>query len=285
MNAKTTILVAGSANVDFVIQTQTLPRAGETIGGGVFSTVPGGKGANQALAAQRLGAAVRFAACVGQDAFADIALSNLIKDGVDISAVSRAADAATGAAFINVSEDGENQIAVASGANAQFAPIDVSTLTIDAIIAQLEVSEQSVLETAKSSDAFFCLNTAPALPVSDALFARTDLLIMNETERAFYEAQLRGFQGLIAQTLGADGAVLTKDGKTVAEAKPPAVNVVDTTGAGDTFTGALVTALMEKQPYDEALRFACAAGALATTRLGAQSAMPSREEVLAVTAT
>ena len=159
------ILVVGSVNIDFVIRTKRLPAAGETIGGGVFSTVPGGKGANQAYSACRLGAEVAMSACVGSDAFADIALSNLSSGGVDLKGVIRKSDVATGAAFINVSDDGENQIAVASGANAVFEPGDLVAPKVDAIIAQLEVPEEVVWRAIKDNDTFFCLNAAPAIPL------------------------------------------------------------------------------------------------------------------------
>ena len=273
------IAVIGSANVDFVIQTKTLPRAGETVGNGRFFTVPGGKGANQALAARRLGADVSFHACVGDDDFSAIALSNLRAESVNLDAVIFKSNCATGAAFINVADDGENQIAVASGANAAFQAGDVHRIDADVVIAQLEIAEETILAGVSGGDQFFCLNAAPAMPISETLIRRAQLLIVNEIEADFYADQLRSFEGMLAKTYGAKGAAIFKHGNQIAAAEPPSVSVVDTTGAGDTFSGALCVALAEGQSEQAALEFACAAGAIATTKLGAQSGMPSRAEV------
>lgn len=277
MTQRPKITVIGSVNADFVIETETLPRPGETVGGGTFEILPGGKGANQALAAQRLGGAVSFIANVGDDAVSASVLGNLREAGVDLSKVNRQDGIATGAAFIVVDQDGENQIAIAPGANATLAADPISDKTADAVIAQLEVPEPATLEAISESDVFFCLNAAPAIEVSKGLLDRVDLLVVNETELAFYEKKLPDFRGLIAVTYGANGAALYQAGKELAKARPPIVDVVDTTGAGDTFTGALVVALKEGKSYQDALVFACVAGALATTKLGAQTAMPTRD--------
>lgn len=277
MTQRPKITVIGSVNADFVIETETLPRPGETVGGGTFEILPGGKGANQALAAQRLGGAVSFIANVGDDAVSASVLGNLREAGVDLSKVNRQDGIATGAAFIVVDQDGENQIAIAPGANATLAADPISDKTADAVIAQLEVPEPATLEAISESDVFFCLNAAPAIEVSKGLLDRVDLLVVNETELAFYEKKLPDFRGLIAVTYGANGAALYQAGKELAKARPPKVDVVDTTGAGDTFTGALVVALKEGKSYQDALVFACVAGALATTKLGAQTAMPTRD--------
>ena len=276
------IHVIGSVNIDFVIRTATLPRAGETLGEGRFVTMPGGKGANQALAARRLGAATRLTACVGADAYADIALAGLKAAGVDLGQLVIKQDVHTGAAFINVSDDGENQIAVAPGANGLFGQSDVQDHKCDAIIAQFEVPLETVWSAVKDNDIFFCLNTAPVMPADDALLNRADLLVMNETEAAFYADALAGFKGLVAKTLGADGAVLLENGKEISRARPPKIDVVDTTGAGDCFTAALCVGLASGQNRQQALRFACAAGAAAVTKLGAQSALPTRADVEAL---
>ena len=281
METKPRIHVLGSINVDFVIETKTLPRAGETVGNGTFSTVPGGKGANQALAAQRLGAAVSMHGCVGDDAFAALALANLKDAGVNLGGVERTSKAATGAAFINVSEDGENQIAVAGGANLFCAPANLPK-NGDALISQFEVPTEVIARTVSASDIFFCLNTAPVIPVERSLLERADLLVLNETEHEFYASQIEGLPGLVAKTLGAAGAILFRNGEEVARSPVPDIAVKDTTGAGDCFTGALTSALCQKMPEERALRFACAAGALATTKLGAQSASPSFAEVEAL---
>ena len=279
MTQPKSIQVVGSVNIDFVVRTKTLPRAGETIGGGTFATVPGGKGANQALAARRLGARTYMNACVGDDAYAEIALQNLREAEVDLTGIKTLTGETTGAAFISVSDDAENQIALASGANLAFRTEHVSTNPTDAIIAQLEVPSDVVWDAVKRSKAFFALNTAPVQPVSVELLTRADLLVMNELEKSYYTDQLSNFDGLIAETYGAKGAAILKAGRKLCEAMPPPVDVVDTTGAGDCFTAALTLALVEGQSPQSALEFACAAGALATTRLGAQSALPTRQQV------
>lgn len=273
------IAVIGSVNVDFVIKTKTLPRAGETVGGGRFLTAPGGKGANQALAARRLGADVTFHACVGEDDFATIALSNLRAASVNLESVVYKSNCATGAAFINVADSGENQIAVASGANALLEQDDVHIIDADIIIAQLEIPETTILPAVSKTSSFFCLNTAPAIPVAPSLIDRAQLLVMNEVESGFYADQLARFDGLLAKTFGAKGAALFRRGEKIAEASPIPVDVVDTTGAGDTFTAALAVALATGKTEQAALDFACTAGALATTKLGAQAGMPMRSDV------
>ncbi len=273
------IHVIGSINIDFVIRTKTLPRPGETLGEGTFFTSPGGKGANQALAAQRLGAAVTMSGCVGEDAYAGLALQLLEEAGVDLKGLQRIGEAQTGAAFINLDDAGENQIAVAPGANALLNadPIDVSNAEV--IIAQLEVPEAVIWDVVKDNSHFFCLNAAPAIAIDEALLKRANLLVLNETERAYYADQLTGFEGMIAETYGSRGAALFRGGERVAEALGHKVKTVDTTGAGDCFTGALCTALGEGQSDQDALQFACAAGALAVTKEGAQPALPTRAEV------
>ena len=274
------IHVIGSVNIDFIVRTKTLPRAGETLGDGVFSTSPGGKGANQALAARRLGADVSLEACVGQDAYASIALENLKNDGVDLSLVQHQAEAATGAAFINVDDEGENQIAVAPGANALLSAEGKGVHSADVVMAQLETPAAETWKVVGGNDVFFCLNPAPAINVDPQLFWRADLLVINETERAFYRDLLKSRTGLIAETYGADGAALIRNGRKVAEATPPKVDVVDTTGAGDCFTAALATAIAEGRDDQDALRFACAASALSVTKLGAQNALPYKDNIL-----
>ncbi len=274
------IHVIGSVNIDFIVRTKTLPRAGETLGDGVFSTSPGGKGANQALAARRLGADVSLEACVGQDAYASIALENLKNDGVDLSLVQHQAEAATGAAFINVDDEGENQIAVAPGANALLSAEGKGVRSADVVMAQLETPAAETWKVVGDNDVFFCFNPAPAINVDPQLFWRADLLVINETERAFYRDLLKSRTGLIAETYGADGAALIRNGRRVAEATPPKVDVVDTTGAGDCFTAALATAIADGRDDQDALRFACAASALSVTKLGAQNALPYKDDVL-----
>lgn len=275
------ILVVGSVNLDFVATAQTLPAPGETVTGAVLARHPGGKGANQALAARRLGAEVALAARVGRDAMADEALALLRAEGVDLSGVGVDDAASTGVALIAVSADAENQIIVASGANGAFLPAHLKLAPADAMICQLETPMETVL-AAMAAPGLFCINLAPAAPTPDEVFARADLVIVNEGEAAFMGARLNATRGLVAVTEGARGAALYKDGKEIHRAAPPPIVPVDTTGAGDAFVGALVVALAEKQPPEQALRFACAAGALAATKAGAQPSLPRRAEVEAV---
>lgn len=280
MKNRPEICVVGSVNLDFIIRTADLPSPGETIGAGEFFTAPGGKGANQALAAQRLGADVSMLACVGDDEFAETALANLESAGVNLDGVARLTGEASGAAFINLSHDGENQIAVAPGANARFSPPHIIPVTADAMIAQLEVPLDTIAAAAASvKDCFFCVNTAPALPVDVAFLHRADLLVMNEIEFAYYQDQLSDYQGTIASTYGAKGAVLSRGGEKIASCAAPTVAAIDTTGAGDCFTAALTLALIEDLPPHQALWRACVSAALATTKIGAQAGMPLRADV------
>lgn len=273
------IVVVGSVNLDIVVTVDRLPVAGETVSGGTLSQFPGGKGANQALAAKRLGADVSLVACVGDDANADAALALLLEGGVDLAACRRDDLAATGVALIAVSTDGENQIVVVPGANRAARPEDMDLPGADALICQLEVPVATLQRATESFAGFVSINLAPAIDVPASLIDCADLVVVNETEAEFYGDRLDGFDGLLAITYGGEGAVLKKGGADVARSSPPAVNVVDTTGAGDTFTAALTLGIIEGQEYQEALNFACAAGAAATTAAGAQPSLPSRAEV------
>ena len=273
------VTVIGSVNLDIVAKAQRLPAPGETVTGAELFRFPGGKGANQALAAQRLGAAVRLVACVGEDAAADEALALLRDGGVDLAACSTLPGVPTGTALIAVAPDGDNQIVVAPGANARLAPERVPALDSDAVICQLEVPVDTIADVAERFAGFFCINLAPARHIDVTVLQRADLVVVNETESAWYGPALRACDGMIATTRGPGLATLEREGQLVAEARPPKVDAVDATGAGDTFTAALTVALVEGQPPQDALRFACAAGAAATTKMGAQPALPHREEV------
>ena len=276
------ICVVGSVNLDFVATATTLPAPGETVTGATLARHPGGKGANQALAAQRLGASVRLFARVGDDAMADEALALLTAGGVDLSGVARDPRKPTGVALIAVSQAGENQIVVASGANGAFTAECLAPQPAGALVCQLEIPFATVEAAVAQARGFVCLNLAPAAEISEALFQRADLIVVNETEAAFYGERLHRARGLVAITLGARGAELRRGGELLASARPPQVEVVDTTGAGDTFVAALTVALLEERPPQDALTFACAAGALATTRAGAQPSLPLRSEVEAI---
>lgn len=266
-------------NLDISASAPRLPMAGETVSGATLDRQPGGKGGNQALAAQRLGAQVTLIAAVGADPAADLALALLRDAGVDLRYCVRKADAATGVALICVAPTGENQIVVAPGANALLDVPAEPLPPADAFIAQLEVPESTIVALLEGFAGFVALNLAPARDVSPALLDRADLLVVNETEAAWYGDVLSDCHALVATTLGAAGARLSRGSELLATAVPPRVDVIDTTGAGDAFTAALTLALAEKMPASRALRFACIAGALATTRHGAQAAMPDRAEV------
>ena len=277
-----TIAVIGSVNLDLVATVARLPIPGETVTDAELSRFPGGKGANQALAAQRLGADVKLIACVGEDAAADEALVLLREGGVDLSGVQSVADLPTGTAMIAVAPSGENQIVVAPGANRALMPDVLSVPVADALICQLEVPGDTVAAAARSFDGFLCVNLAPAMHVDVAVLQRADLIIVNEVEANWYGDSLSAAGGMIATTVGAAGATITKNGEDIAFAKPPRIDAVDTTAAGDTFTAALTVALVEGQEPQQALEFACAAGAAACTKLGAQPSLPTRDVVLSL---
>jgi ribokinase len=280
MVERPTITVVGSVNLDLVATVASLPVAGETVTGAEFGRFPGGKGANQALAAARLGADVSLIACVGEDANADDALVLLKEGGVDLSACVQHHTAPTGVALISVASSGENQIVVAPGANRALRPdLVVSLPQADALIGQLEVPVDTLSHAVSLFGGFVALNLAPAMDVPVELIHRADLVIVNETESAFFGEPLQEAPGLVARTFGASGAALSRSGRVIAEAKPPVVDAVDATGAGDAFTAALTVALVEGQDAMSALGFACAAGASAATRAGAQPSLPTRQEV------
>lgn len=272
-------LVVGSVNLDLAARVARLPLPGETVSGATLTRFPGGKGGNQALAARRLGARVSLAAAVGTDAHAEEALELLAAGGVDLSAVERIGSLPTGLAMIAVTPEGENQIVVAPGANAALGARGGRLPGADLLICQLETPAAVVADVVMAFEGFVCVNLAPAREVDVAVLQHADLLVVNETEAAWYGDSLVAANGYVATTYGADGAALARNGVIVAEATPPAVQPIDTTGAGDTFTAALALELAAGREAPDALRYACAAGALATTRQGAQPSLPSAEEV------
>jgi ribokinase len=262
------LTVVGSINLDLVAQAERLPRAGETVSGASFSRVPGGKGANQAVAAARLGAEVRMVGAVGKDELGDAALGGLREAGVEEGWLAK--DAPTGIALITVDGTGETTIVVAPGANAELRPADVALGDTEAVLCQQEIPAETVTRARELAPRFF-LNAAPARAgAPDA-----ELTVVNRLE---LEA-LGDRRGLVCVTLGAEGAVLLEDGKEMARAAPPPVEAVDGTAAGDAFTACLVVSLLEGRPREESLRRASAAGALAASRFGAQTSLPTAEEV------
>jgi len=257
-------------NLDLVARVARLPRPGETVTDATFARIPGGKGANQALGAARLGADVTLVACVGDDDLARDALVELERAGVTLDLVRRAAS--TGVALIAVDDAGENTIVVAPGANQELRADDVVVPDSDGVLCQLEIPRAAVERAAESSPRFF-LNAAPA---SGEPVPAAEVTVVNRFELDAL-GDRRG--GLVALTLGAGGAVLLEDGEEVARAVPPFVDAVDGTGAGDAFTACLVVSLLEGRARDESLRRACAAGALAASRFGAQTSLPTAAEV------
>ncbi len=271
------IAVLGSVNLDLVARVERLPAPGETISGAELRRFPGGKGANQALAARRLGADVCLVARVGNDVEARDALALLREEGVDLSAVEVSEALPTGLAMIAVNVTGENQIIVAPGAN---RAVEFEALPdADALICQLEVPVRCVAMAAARFDGFFCVNLAPARAVESVVMTAADLVVVNETEAAWYGEQLDACRGFVARTQGREGAELGQRGRVVARSRPPEVDVVDTTAAGDTFVAALTLALVEGMEPQDSLDFATAAGAVACTRSGAQPSIPTRKEV------
>jgi ribokinase len=278
------IAVIGSINLDLVATVKKLPAPGETVTDAELNRFPGGKGANQALAATRLGADVQLIGCVGDDAAADEALA-LLRDGeVDLAGVQVVDGVPTGTALIAVAPSGENHIVVAPGANRSLTPGVLEIPQADALICQLEVPTDTVARAAAEFDGFFCVNLAPAKQVDVTVLQRADLVIVNEIESAWYGETLGACQGMIVTTVGAAGATISQGGEDIAVARPPRIEAVDTTAAGDTFTAALTVALVEGQSPQQALEFACAAGAAACTKLGAQPSLPTRDEVVSLLA-
>lgn len=301
------MVVAGSANTDMIIKVARIPKAGETILGGAFTSVPGGKGANQAVAAARAGGAVTFIARVGHDVFGDQAIAGYRKDGINVVHVLRDPDQPSGVALIFVGQGGQNSIAVASGANGRLSPSDIARARSEihrarVMLLQLETPLKTVaaaVRLATSAGVRVILNPAPALPLPNSLLKRIDCLTPNESEaelltgvpvrdeasaaRAAGILLARGVRHVIV-TLGERGALIA--GRGMKELIPShRVAAVDATGAGDVFNGALAVALGEGQPLLAAARFATAAAALSVTRFGAQNSAPMRNEIDALLAT
>ena len=301
------VTVVGSLNMDLVARAPRIPQPGETIIGGDFHTVPGGKGANQAVAAARLEAQVSMVGRVGRDAFANPLLDNLAAAGVDHAFVISDPEAATGVALIVVDDTGQNSIVVASGANMRLSPADVdgaeaAIAGADALLLQLESPLETVTraaEVARAHGVRVILNPAPARSLPVALLSLVDVLIPNESETALLTGLPVGGQaeaeaaaaalremgvGTVILTLGERGALLTQAG--TAELVPAfEVTPVDTTAAGDAFVGGFAVALAEGQTLAEAVRWGNAAGALATTKLGAQPSLPTRQDLEVLLAT
>jgi ribokinase len=297
---KANIVVVGSSNTDMILKLDRIPKPGETRLGGEFFTAAGGKGANQAVAAAKAGGAVTLIARVGKDMFGERAVAGLVEQGVNVDHV-QYDKCPSGVALIFVAEDGENSIAVGSGANARLSPADVrraksAIAAAHVVVMQLESpleTVQAAAELAAAKGIPVILNPAPAQALPGKLLKNISILTPNETEAELLtgvkvnseascaraaEILLRKGVRTVIITLGAQGAFVA-----TAESKQRvpgfAAKPVDTTAAGDTFNGALAVALAEGQPLANAVRFANAAGAIAVTRMGAQPSAPSRKEI------
>ncbi len=300
------ILVAGSYNTDMIIRLPQLPRPGETLLGGEFSTAGGGKGANQAIAAARAGGEVDFIGCLGTDALGDQALAALAEDRINTTHCRRDSDAASGVAQILVADNGENCIAVAPGANARLSPEDIARaepLFAGAAVALLQLETpvptvQAALECGRRHGCFNVLNPAPASELPRDLFPLIDLITPNETETHYLtgiavtdDSSAERAASALHQ-LGVEAVIITRGGAGVTLSRQtqgeqriarhlPAfpVTAVDTTAAGDVFNGCLVTALAEGNPLDRALPLAQAAAAIAVQTAGAQTSIPTRRAI------
>ncbi|MEO0340523.1 MAG: ribokinase [Bacteroidota bacterium] len=295
------ILVIGSSNTDMVVQSPHLPVPGETILGSNFIMNPGGKGANQAVAAAKLGGKVSFLAKIGKDIFGNAAIDNFNQYGINVEGVIVDPDYPSGVALIMVDEQGENCISVALGANEQLQEADIlSHVTLiencDYLLTQLETplsSVQKAIELASTKNKKVVLNPAPAQALPDELFPKIDIITPNETEAALLTgAKVDDMDGVKAAavnlrekgvetviiTIGSKGAyVLSAEFEGVVA--PPKVKAVDTTAAGDTFNGALVVALADGASLVEAVKFANQAAAFSVTKLGAQASAPARSDL------
>ncbi len=276
------VTVVGSINLDIIATTDRLPTAGETIGGGVLQQQPGGKGANQAVAAARLGGSARMIGAVGDDAQGRMMVQSLSGAGVGTADVAVLDGGATGTALIVVDRDGENQIVVCPGANSGFSLEGVEFSAEETVLCQLEVGLPVVLEAARRSTGFFVLNAAPAMDLPAELLERCDLVIVNESEYQLIPALAEA--KLVAVTYGKDGSALLERGLRVAGAPALSVPVANTVGAGDAFCAALVLAIRAGLPYDHALAVANAVGADAVGDPSSQPALAPLEEYIARTA-
>lgn len=295
------ICVVGSINMDLVVRAPALPVPGQTVLGGPFGTFPGGKGANQAVAAARAGGQVAMVGCVGADAYGPTLRAGLLHEGIDVSLVRTQADTATGVAVIAVDPTGQNTIIVAPGANAALTVEDVEQAaglirSAAVLLLQLEVPLPVVTAAARIARAAgtrVILNPAPAMPLDGSILALIDVLVPNETEVAELAAFLGdgsasperiGYAlrehgpGAVVITMGEHG-VLAVDGEDTFQQPPFSVRALDATAAGDAFIGAMAVALAENWPLRAAVRRGAAAGALAAATAGAQPSLPRRAQI------
>ncbi len=300
----TDVFVVGSINQDFVLSVERRPEPGETVTDAQLSKGNGGKGANQAAAAALLGADVKFLGRVGDDGFGEPLVEALADKGVDTSLIEASPDTSTGTAFITLTPDGENAITVAPGANRSITTSDVDEASepigdARVLVVQMEVPPEVVrraVEVAARQGTRALVNLAPPTEVPRELLGKLDLLVVNEHEAAFLlEERVEGVNGALSAapellalgprsvvvTLGKEGAVFS-DGNSTEHVSSPTVEVVDTTGAGDAFVGALAVRLARDSTLEEAVAYAVRAGAAAVTKEGAQGALPTPETIEAL---
>lgn len=291
------VLVIGSLNADLVVHAPRFPGPGETISGGDLQIIPGGKGANQAVAAARQGASVAMLGRAGKDGFGSFLLDSLKSAQVDTTHVI-ADESATGTAIIIVDAGGQNSIVLSAGANGKVSARDIDALKLEAkiLLLQLEIPLETVLHAAKwgrQKGMTVILNPAPARELPEELLTHADYLLPNETElnlltgvpvtdaasaeRAAKVLLKRGVKNVIV-TLGEKGALVVT-GKQAIQVDAFKVEVVDTTAAGDAFIGGFASALLNHKPLEDAVRYGCACGGLAATKSGAQPSLPTKEEV------
>ncbi|KOO13800.1 ribokinase [Vibrio xuii] len=295
------LVVLGSVNADHVLQVPSFPRPGETLHGRNYQVIPGGKGANQAVAAARLKADTGFIACVGDDAFGINIRENFKMDNINITGVKMQPNCPTGIAMIQVSDSGENSICISAEANAELTAQAIEPdleriRQANYLLMQLETPMcgiEKAAQVAKEARTNVILNPAPARELPDSLLACVDVITPNETEaevltgvtvtdndsaqEAANALHRKGIE-IVMITLGAKGVWLSQNGR--GELIPGfKVDATDTTAAGDTFNGALVTGLLEDLPLESAIKFAHAAAAISVTRFGAQTSIPTRDEV------
>ena len=295
------LVVLGSVNADHVLQVASFPRPGETLHGHSYSVIPGGKGANQAVAAARLGADIAFIASVGDDSFGHEMREAFAQEGMNVEAVMIEENMPTGIAMIQVAATGENSICISAEANGCLSPNRIEPHhhlieNADTLLMQLETPIETIeaaAKMAKEAGTHVVLNPAPARPLSDDLLQLIDMITPNETEaelltgvkvedvtsaqKAADVLHAKGIKQVLI-TLGSQGVWISKDGKGK-QVPGFRVDAKDTTAAGDTFNGALLTSLQEGRDTEEAIRFAHAAAAISVTRMGAQTSIPHRREV------